>query len=144
MLSAIYTVRSSLPLSALASTTAATSLTPNADSTAQYVPGTTRNQLNRDISFSAINAYRATLGLAAVSSSQLQNSNYQSFDLRVLHNFKVHDTKRLEVYGQAFNLFGHVNYTNSSISNTANSSTFGNATSASNLQQAELAARFVF
>jgi hypothetical protein len=144
MLSAIYTVRSSLPLSALAFTTAATSLTPNADSTSQYVPGTTRNQLNRNISLAAINAYRATQGLGAFSASQLQNSNYQSFDLRVLRDFKIRETMRLEVYGQAFNLFGHVNYVNSSITNSATSSTFGRATNATNLQQAELAARFVF
>ncbi|WP_263381423.1 TonB-dependent receptor [Granulicella arctica] len=144
MLSAIYTVRSSLPLSAFGASTAITSLTPSADSTAQYVPGTTRNQFNRDISFAAINAYRAAQGVAPLSTTQLQNSNYKSFDLRVLRDFRVHESMHIEAYGQAFNLFGHVNYVNSSITSTATSSTFGRATSATNLQQAELGARFVF
>jgi hypothetical protein len=135
--SAIYTVRSAQPLSAFSGLV-------NLDSTSQYVAGTTRNQLNRNADFSAINAYRATKGLTAINSSQIQNSNYQSFDFRLLESIKLKENKRLELYGQGFNLFGHVNYTNSTITTTVTAATFGQASGASNMQQGELAARFIF
>jgi hypothetical protein len=50
----IWTAKSSVPFSALAATY-------NADGTQQYVPGTSRNQGNRDLSLAAVDAYRATL-----------------------------------------------------------------------------------
>jgi hypothetical protein len=74
----------------------------------------------------------------------MQNSSYNSFDFRLLESIKLGESRRLELYGQAFNLFGRVNYTNSSITTSAAASTFGRASAASNLQQGELAARFIF
>ncbi|QEE26727.1 TonB-dependent receptor [Terriglobus albidus] len=135
--SGILTLRSATPFSAYAATV-------NADSITQYVPGTTRNQVNRDVDFSLINTYRASRGLAAVDPSTVQNSAYKSFDLRLLKNFRIHDRFSLEVYGQAFNLFGANNYLYNSITTSAASATFGRATDSGNRQQGELAARFTF
>lgn len=169
--SGIWTVRSAQPLSAYQGganipVTGSASLPPyqneltNVDGTAQYVPGTTRNQINRDINLGAVNtfidaqnAYRQTQNVkngtqlplfSPVNGSQIQNSSFNSFDFRLLESFRLGESKRLEVYGQAFNLFGRVNYTNSTITTTVTSATFGQASAASNRQQGELAARFVF
>ena len=133
--SGILTLRSTLPFSAYSSSV-------NADSVTQYVPGTTRNQVNRNVDYSLINAYRATRSLAAIDPSQVQNSAYKSFDLRVLKNIRFHDRYAMEIYGQAFNLFGTNNFT--SITTSAASTTFGRASDSGNRQQGELAARFIF
>ncbi len=135
--SGIWTVRSAQPFSAYSGQV-------NLDAVAQYVPGTTRNQVNRNVDFNAINAFRATRNLAAINPSNVQNSNYNSFDFRILDSFRLGESRRLEIYGQAFNLFGHVNYINTSITTTVTSATFGRASASSNLQQGELAARFIF
>jgi len=135
--SGIWTVRSSQPFSAYSGLV-------NIDSTSQYVSGTTRNQVNRDVDFSAINAFRASRNLAAINPSTVQNSSYNSFDFRLLESIRLGESGRLELYGQAFNLFGRVNYLNSSITTSAIATTFGRASSANNMQQGELAARFIF
>ena len=134
-LGAIFTARSSLPFSAF-------SRTVNANGTAQYVPGTSRNQGNRNLDLGAVNTYRTTLGLAAVASTD--NNFFSSFDLRLSKSFFVNEQRRLEIIGQCFNLFGHENLTAGNYTTSAASSSFGAITAASNLQQAELAARFVF
>lgn len=135
--SGIWTVRSSMPFSAYSGLV-------NFDSVSQYVVGTTRNQMNRDVDFNAINTYRASRGLAAIDPSQIQNSSYNSFDFRLLESIKLKESMRLELYGQAFNLFNRTNFMNSSIATTVTSATFGRASAASNMQQGELAARFIF
>jgi hypothetical protein len=135
--SGIWTVRSAQPFSAYSGLV-------NLDSVGQYVAGTTRNQMNRDVNFSAINTYRASRSLAAIDPSTIQNSSYNSFDFRLLESIKLGESKRLELYGQAFNLFNRVNYLNSGIATTVTSTTFGRASSSGNMQQGELAARFIF
>ncbi len=151
MLGGIYTFRSSLPFSAISATT-------NADSTAQYVPGTTRDQGNRGISFDAINAYRVLYvktynqahplpqqqlaPLPTVSGSSIQSTKYQDFDIRISKYFFEHDTRKLEIVGQAFNLFGNTNYT--SIITNGYVGTFGTASAAGTAQIGELAARYTF
>jgi hypothetical protein len=135
--SGIWTVRSSQPFSAYSGGV-------NLDSVGQYVPGTARNQVNRDVDFGVINAFRASRNLAAIDPSTIQNSSYNSFDFRLLKSFRLSESKRLEIYGQGFNLFGRVNYTNSTIGTSAISSAFGRASGSSNLQQGEFAARFIF
>lgn len=135
--SGIWTLRSSLPLSVYTGVN-------NIDSSNQYVPGTTRNQLNRDLDFGALNTYRSATGLAAINSSTIQNSSYDTFDFRLLESIKLGESRRLELYGQGFNLFGRVNYMNTTISNTVTSAVFGRASASNNLQQGELAARFIF
>ncbi len=137
-----WQVRSSLPFNATAPTL------PLLDgSITQFVPGLNRNMGNRDNGklLTAVNAYRATLGLAPFTSSQIDSSRFNSFDLKLTRAFSLGEKRRIEVIGQAFNLFGVTNLTASS-GNTAaaNSANFGKILGASNLQQAELAGRFVF
>jgi hypothetical protein len=143
-LGAIWTAKSSVPFSALAATV-------NADGTEQYVPGTSRNQGNRDLNLSAINAYRRGLGLSPITLSMINTNPYDSFDLRLSRRFGAKDKgqRYIEVIAQVFNLFGHENLLGVSAGTTgyvtsAASPGFGTIGSASNLQQAELAARFVF
>jgi hypothetical protein len=140
---AFWQIRSSLPFSVTA---------PNMviDGLTQYVPGTTRNQGNRDNGavISAVNAYRATLGLGPVTGSAIDSSLFNSFDLKLSRAFWVHESRRIEAIGQAFNLFGVTNLgadANHTLNTgAANSPNFGKILAAGNLQQAELAVRFVF
>ncbi len=134
---AILTLRSSLPFSAVESIT-------NADGTAQYVAGTSRNQGNRNLSLTAVNAYRATLGLAAVTANAINTNFYSSLDVHLSRYFFVKEQRHLEIIAQCFNVLGHTNLVGTSYVTSAASASFGTITSASNLQQAELAARFVF
>jgi hypothetical protein len=133
---AIWQLRSALPFSAL-------SAVLDADGDRQYVPGTSRNQGNRDLNLTSVNAYRATLGLAPFTSSQIDSSRFNSFDVRASRPIFVRNEKRVEVIGQVFNLFGHLNLTGGNTTR-ADSANFGKILSASNLQQAELAVRLVF
>jgi hypothetical protein len=131
-LGGIWTVRSSLPFSAYSGTY-------DADGTEQYVTGTTRNQGNRNLN----------LSLIGVSASQIQSSKYNDFDLRVSKSVFTRESKSLEVIGQAFNLFGHLNllggpgFSSAQVTN-ATAKTFGEITNASNAQEGELAAIFRF
>jgi hypothetical protein len=138
-----WQVRSSLPFSVTAPTMIIDGIT-------QYVPGTTRDEGNRNNAavIQAVNAYRTTLNLAPVTASAIQSSRYNSFDLKLSRSFFVHEQRRLELIGQAFNLFGVENYgadANHTINTgAANSPQFGQILAAGNLQQAELALRLVF
>ncbi len=142
----IWTFRSSLPCELAAGAY-------DVDGTAQYIPGTSRNQGNRDLNLSAVNTFLATQGIQPVSSSQFQSSKYNDFDLRVSWSAFTRGEKSLEVVGQAFNLFGHTNLlgpnatTNALSTRTVGDQMFSNLgiiTNASNAQQGELAARFRF
>jgi hypothetical protein len=140
---AFWQVRSSLPFNVTAPAIVIDGIT-------QYVPGTTRNMGNRDNAalLAAVNAYRATLGLAPVPASQIDSSRFNSLDLKLSRAFFVREQRRLELIGQAFNLFGVTNLgadgNHTGTTGAANSPNFGKILAAGNLQQAELAARFVF
>jgi len=147
-LGGIWTFRSSLPFSAYSGIF-------DPDGISQYVPGTSRNQGNRDLKLSAVNAYLAGQGIQPVSSSQFQSSKYNDFDLRVSWSAFTRGEKSLEIVGQAFNLFGHTNLlgpnTTTNVLATRTDpntkqmfSNLGIITNASNAQQGELAARFRF
>ena len=133
---AIWQLRSSLPFSAF-------SAVLDADGVRQYVPGTSRNQGDRDLSLAPVNTYRATLNLAPIPASQIDSSLVSSLDVRASRPIFVRNEKRLEVIGQVFNVLGHLNL-NAGNTSRADSSNFGKILGASNLQQAEFAARFVF
>jgi Carboxypeptidase regulatory-like domain/TonB dependent receptor len=126
-LGGIWTVRSSQPFNAYSGTY-------DADGTAQYVPGTSRNQGNRGLN----------LSLVGVPASQIQSSKYNDFDIRVSKTVFTHESKSLEVIGQAFNLFGHLNLLAANQVTNATAKTFGEITNASNAQEGELAAIFRF
>ena len=108
------------------------------------MPGASRNQGNQGLSLAAVNAYRATRNLPALLPGAIQTNLYNSLDLHLSKSFFVKEQRHLEIIGQCFNVFGHENLLASSYVTSAASSSFGTMTSASNLQQAELAARFVF
>jgi hypothetical protein len=170
----IFTFRSSLPFSV--TTTSATCAKPgtgqvlptacnglvgggvlppsalNADGTAQYVPGTTRDQLERNINIAAINTYRSEItGTSATGlppAGSVTSTNYMDFDLRVSKSLFHHDAMDVQVFGQAFNLFGRENY--NAITTSPTSTAFGLATSAQTLQPAsdvqigEIGGKFTF
>jgi hypothetical protein len=141
---AIWQVRTSIPFNPLSNTL-------DADGVRQYVPGTTRNQGNRDLDLGKVNAYRATLGLPPFDSSQIDSSRFNSVDIKVTRSIYVRGERRIEAIGQVFNLFGTTNLAassgqTSSGGNTTNATSpnFGKILGALNLQQAELAVRIVF
>jgi hypothetical protein len=133
----IWQIRSSLPFSAYS--------TVQLDGVTQYISGLSRNLGNRDNSavLSAVNAYRSTLGLAALPGSQIDTGRFNSFDIVISRPVYVREGFRIEAKGQAFNLFGVTNLTGGTTT-AANSANFGKILNASNLQQAELAVRIVF
>ena len=133
---AIWQSRSSLPFSVFSNTL-------DLDGIRQYVPGTSRNEGNRVDILKAVNAYRATLNLSPVAPSQINSSRFNSFDILVTRAIFVREQRRIELKGQVFNLFGTTNLTGGN-STIASSATLGQILNASNLQQAELAARIVF
>src|SRR5262249_55562694 len=98
----------------------------------------------RDMDLGAINAYRATFGLPAVTS--VACPTYQDIDLRLSKAF-LFSGHRVEFIGQLFNLTNHANFA-SPVSNPLSTS-FGqvnqiaayiNAPS----RQGEIAVRFLF
>ncbi len=103
----IWQIRSSLPFSAFS--------TIQVDGITQYIAGLSRNMGNRDNSavLNAVNAYRASLAtpLAPLTSSQIDSSRFDSFDIVVSRPIFVKDRYRLEAKGQVFNLFGTTNLT---------------------------------
>jgi hypothetical protein len=162
----IYSLRSNLPFSVTTSTFSPNVFpaNPNADGTAQYVPGTTRDQGNRGINYAAINAYRADLdanvnpyllacktgnapGTGSCLSTNLgpksiASTGYNDFDLHISVIAYKHNSLQLKIIGQAFNLFGTQN--NLTINTAPTTNSFGAATSGSNVQIGELAAQFSF
>jgi hypothetical protein len=135
-LGVIWQLRSTLPFSAL---TAAT----DADGNAQYVPGTSRDQGDRNLSLSAVNAYRAALNLAAIPASQISSSRYNSLDIRAERPIFHRERLRVDIIGQVFNVLGFTNLTGANTT-SATSVNFGKILGASNLQQAELALQIKF
>jgi hypothetical protein len=148
-LGGVWTLRSSMPLSARAGRDL------NADGVANtdYVPGTTRNQGNRgnnDSFLAAVNAWRAQSNLAAIPASQIATNEYNRFDLRASKAVTL-GTRRLEFIAQVFNLFGRDNYGvgltaawQSPYQENALSNSFGRILEVQERQQAELAVRFTF
>jgi len=146
-LGAIWTIRSSLPFSAIVATT-------DADAIRAYVPGTSRNQGNRNLNLNAVNAYRATLGLSPLTSSNIDSSGYNSVDIKLSRSFALKsERRRLELGLQVFDLFGTENLgvpsgqmTAGGNTGTGNSPNFGRILGVLNncYQQAELSARFAF
>jgi hypothetical protein len=136
---ALWQIRSSLPFSVFS--------TVQVDGVTQYIPGLSRDLGNRDNAkvIAAVNAYRTSLAspLPALSTSQIDSSRFNSFDLKIIRPIFVRNEWKIEAIGQAFNLFGTTNLTGGTTT-SATSANFGKILGASNLQQAELAVRVVF
>lgn len=107
----------------------------NANGTAQYVPGTTRDMGQHGINYAAINMYRSELtgySLSPVNGDQVDSTNYLDLDLRVAKDLYRREALRLQVFGQGFNLFGRENF--NSITTNPTLATFGKAVSANTIQ----------
>ena len=139
-LGAVWTYRSSAPFSAY-------SANFSADGQRQYVPGTSRNQGNRDLNLAAVNTYRALNGLGPVSESQIQSDRYSSIDVRFAKAIRISGETKLELIAQVFNILGTDNlnapFSGGQVTN-ALSSSFGQILTAKNRQQAELAVRLAW
>jgi hypothetical protein len=140
-LGAVWTYRSTLPFSALSGTF-------GVDGQPLYVPGTTRNQGNRDLDLALVNAYRAVSGLAPVQAAQIDDNDFNSLDVRASKSISLRGP-RLELIAQVFNVLGRDNLSAPLQGNTgqvlnALSASFGQILSAGPRQQAELAVRLVW
>jgi hypothetical protein len=139
-LGAICTLRSTLPFSALAGKDL-----NNDGLVTDYVPGTSKNQGNRDLDLSLVNAWRGVNGLGPIPANQIASTRYNRLDLRVSRAIPF-GPRRLELIGQVFNVLGADNYGGIGTSYTSNalSDSFGKVLSALPRQQVELAARFAW
>lgn len=165
-LGSIYTLRSALPVSAVAgSATLADGTTYlNRDGSSSFyipavngVPSATKNVHHIDKLLASVNAWRATWNTAkatssnpnpypAIPASQIQSSKYNQLDARLSKEFSFGPRYKLQTIAQLFNVFGTDNFGGPGASQVTNalSSTFGQLSAALPRQQAELAVRFVF
>jgi hypothetical protein len=139
-LGAVWTYRSAAPFSAY-------SANFSADGQQQYVPGTSRNQGNRDLNLAAVSAYRAQNGLGPVSADQIQTDRLNSVDVRFAKAIRLSGQAKLELIAQVFNLLGTDNL-NAPFSGgqvtSALSSSFGQILTAKNRHQGELGMRLAW
>jgi len=122
----------------------------NKNGTAQLVPGTARNSGQHNFNYEALNLYRSQISntLPTVGPGSVSSENYLDFDLRVSKSLYHREVLDVQVFGQAFNLFGRENFTGLTTNPTL--ATFGVATAAQtvqpvqNVQIGELGAKFTF
>jgi hypothetical protein len=136
----VWTLRSQLPWSA----TAGLDLNKDTFNT-DLVPGTTRNS-GRDLNLVAVNAWRATNGLAAIPASQIDTSVINDVDARISKAVRLNGRK-VDLIAQLFNLFNTVNlgdqYNSGRVTN-ALSNSFGRILTARPNRQGELAIKFTW
>ena len=135
-----WTFRTTMPFSALAG------VDINGDGVVtDYVPGTTRNMGNRDngAMIEAVNAWRASRALGPISAPQIDENDFNSVDLKVSKAFVLGGTRKVEIVGQMFNVFGRDNLQAAWVTN-ALSNAFGQIRQAFNRQQGEVAIRFAW
>ena len=106
------------------------------------MPGTSRNQGNRDLDLALVNAWRASAGLAPITT--VDSTRFSSVDLRASKTIRIRGDQRAEVIAQVFNIFNTVNLSNTGLGTNALAATFGIASRASAGRQAELAVRFIW
>ena len=139
-LGAVWTIRSTMPFSAAAG------VDLNGDGVnSDFVPGTTRNLGNRDTGrlLDAVNAWRASRNLAAIPAGQLDTNAYNAVDLRASKAIALGGTRKIEIIGQVFNLFGRDNLQAAWVTN-ALSAQFGSIRQAFGRQQGEVAIRYAW
>ena len=122
----------------------------NDGSTNDAVPGTHRGIGNRDNAamLAAVNAYRAsrTPSLPPISESQIDTNVQKKLDLRVTKGFSLGSSRKVELVGQVFNLFGWDNLGGIGSSQVGNATAvnFGQIPSAQPRQNGEVAIRFLW
>jgi hypothetical protein len=94
----------------------------------------------------AVNAYRATVNLAPIPASQIDNNQLSQLDLRVSKAISTGMGTRVELIGQVFNVLGRDNLGGLSSQYITNvrSDSFGRILTSLPRQQGEVAVRFVF
>ncbi len=109
------------------------------------MPGTTRNQGNRDLDLALVNAWRAQNARGPISADQIDRNGYNRFDIRGSKTINFGGNRRLELIGQIFNLFGTDNLGAWAAAQVGNalSDSFGRILTAQPRQQAEIAVRFL-
>ena len=145
---AVWTIRTALAYSALAGV----DLTGTGVSTATFVPGTTRNMAGRDSASTAkmltlVNAWRAVKNMAPIPASQLQDSSYNRFDIRLARNIAIHGGQSVDLVAQVFNVLGRDNLiggTGGTFINNSLSSSFGRYTIAAPRQEMEVGVQCKF
>jgi hypothetical protein len=143
---AVWTVRSSLPFNARAGR----DLNGDGfsgDPSGDYVPGTTRNQGNRNLDLTLVNAWRVLNGRTPVDASQIDSSRFNSVDVKVSRPIAVARGTRLELSAQVFNVLNSRNllapFTSPQVTN-ALSDSFGRILTARPGVQGELAGRLIW
>jgi outer membrane receptor protein involved in Fe transport len=137
-LGAVWTGRTSRPFSARAGRDL------NADgANTDFVPGTHKGQGNRDLDLGLVNTWRAANGLGPISADQIDSSKYNRTDVRISKAITLGGSRRLEIIGQVFNLFGVDNLGGIGVTQQTNalSNAFGQILGAQPRQQAEIAVR---
>lgn len=141
-LSAIGDFRSSLPFNT------GTSYDLNKDGYTGDLPaGATLRSGCRTLNLDAINAFRTSRGLAAVSQSAIACPGFANVDLRLSKFFQLGGQRRIELIGQLFNISDRANF--ETPTGNPGSTIFGQvAALRANInapsRQAELAIRFQF
>ena len=141
-LGAVWTLRSSLPFSALAGKDL-----NNDGFNTDYVPGTTKNQGNRNLDLSLVNAWRGAERAGSRSpparSTAHATTGWTSGSAR---RSRSASSRKLELIGQVFNLLGADNLGGVGTAQVTNalSDSFGRVLTALPRQQAELAAAHRF
>ena len=143
VLGVIWNFRTTTPFSARAG------VDVNGDGTNNdYVPGTTKGMGNRDNAamMTAVNAYRATLGLPALPESQIDTNTLYRLDLRLSKAIQLGGGRKVELIGQVLNALGRTNLggVGSAYQSSARAATFGQILTAQARQQGEVAVRFVW
>jgi outer membrane receptor protein involved in Fe transport len=141
-LSAIGDLRSSLPFNP------ATSFDINNDGyTGDNAPGVTYQSGCRDLDLAAVNAFRATRNLPAVSEGDIACPGFANVDVRLSKTFALRGSQRIEFIAQLFNVFNRANF--AVPQNNIGSALFGRVTQImENIKapsrQVELALRYQF
>ncbi|MBI3048070.1 MAG: TonB-dependent receptor [Acidobacteria bacterium] len=141
---AVWTLRSTMPFSALAGQ----DLNRDGASNTDLVPGATRNMGNRNNArmLELVNAWRVQNRRAPITEAQLDTNEFNRFDVRASKGFGLGGGRQIELIAQVFNLFGKDNLGGIGVGWTQNalSNSFGRISSALPRQEAELAVRFRF
>jgi hypothetical protein len=141
-LSAIGDMRSSLPFNPT------TSFDINNDGyTGDNAPGVSYQSGCRNMDLTAVNAFRASRNLAAVSDNDIACPSFANLDLRLTKTFSLPGSHRFEVIAQVFNVMNRANF--AIPQNNIGSALFGRVTQImENIKapsrQMELAIRYQF
>ena len=94
-----------------------------------------------------VNAWRAVRNLAPISATQIQNSTFNRFDIRLSRAIALGGGRSVDLVAQVFNVFGRDNLiggTGGTFINNSLSNAFGQYTVAAPRQDAEVGISFKF